>query len=39
MSLVIKGDGLKRKNEETKQDLSTLEKHLVELNEKKRKFS
>ena len=39
MALVIKGNGLKRKSEETKQDLSTLEKQLSELNEKKRKFS
>ena len=39
MALVIKGNGLKRKSEETKQDLSTLEKQLLELNEKKRKFS
>ena len=34
-----KGNGLKRKSEETKQDLITLEKQLLELNEKKRKFS
>ena len=39
MALVIKGNGLKRKSEETKQDLSTLEKQLRELNEKKRKLS
>ena len=39
MALVIKGNGLKRKSEETKRDLSTLEKQLPELNEKKRKFS
>ena len=38
MALVIKGNGLKRKSEETKQGL-TLEKQLSELNEKKRKFS
>ena len=38
MTLVIKGNGLKRKSEETKQGL-TLEKQLSELNEKKRKFS
>ena len=39
MALVIKGNGLKRKYEETKQDLSTLEKQLLELNEKKKKFT
>ena len=39
MALVIKGNGLKRKSEQTKQDLSTLEKQLSELNKKKRKFS
>ena len=39
MALVIKGNGLKRKSEETKQDLSTLKKQLSELNEKNRKFS
>ena len=39
MASVIKGNGLKKKSEETKQDLSTLEKLLSELNEKKRKFS
>ena len=39
MVSVIKVNGLKRKSEETKQDLSTLEKQLPELNEKKRKFS
>ena len=38
MALVIKANGLNRKSEETKQDLSTLEKQLSELNEKKRKF-
>ena len=36
MALVIKGNGLKRKSEETKQDLSTLEKQLWELIEKRR---
>ena len=39
MALVIKGNGLRRKSEETKQDLSTLKKQLRDLNEKKRKFS
>ena len=39
MTLVIKGNGLKRKSGETKQDLSNLKKKLSELNEKKRKFS
>ena len=39
VALVIKGNGLRRKSEETKQDLSTLEKQLLELNEKKKKFS
>ena len=39
MTSVIKGNGLTRKSEETKQDLSTLEKQLSELNENKRKFS
>ena len=39
MALFIKNNGLKKKSEETKQDLSTLEKLLSELNEKKRKFS
>ena len=39
MVSVIKGNGLKRKIVETKQDSSTLEKQLPELNEKKRKFS
>ena len=39
MAAVIKGCELERKSEETKQDLSTLEKHFLELNEKKRKFS
>ena len=34
----IKGNGLNRKSEETKQDLRTLEKQLRELNEKKRKL-
>ena len=38
-TLVIKGNALKRKREETKQDLSALEKQLLELNEKKRKLS
>ena len=38
-TLVIKGNALKRKSEETKQDLSALEKQLLELNEKKRKLS
>ena len=36
MHLVIKSNVLKRKSEETKQDLSNLEKQLSELNEKKR---
>ena len=35
MALVIKGNGLKMKSEETKQDLSTLEKRLSQLNEKR----
>ena len=39
MALVIKGNELKRKSEETKQDLSALEKQLSELDEKKRKLS
>ena len=39
MALVNKGNSLKRKSEESKQDLSTLEKQLSEVNEKKRKFS
>ena len=39
MALVVKGNGLRRKSEETKQDLSTLKKQLWDLNEKKRKFS
>ena len=38
IALGIKGNGLKRKSEETKQDLRTLEKQLWELNEKKRKL-
>ena len=38
MTLVIKGNGLKRKSGETKQDVSNFKK-LSELNEKKRKFS
>ena len=38
MALVIKCNGLKRKSEETKQDLSTIKKQLSELNEKKKKF-
>ena len=38
MALVIKGKGLKRKSEKTKQDLID-EKQLSELNKKKRKFS
>ena len=38
IALGIKGNGLKRKSEETKQDLRTLEKQLRELNEKKRKL-
>ena len=38
MALVIKGNGLKRKSEKTKQDLID-EKQLSELNKKKRKFS
>ena len=39
MTLVIKGNGLKRKSGETKQDVSNFKKKLSELNEKKRKFS
>ena len=39
MALVIKVNGLKKKSEETKLDLTTLEKQLSEVNEKKRKFS
>ena len=39
MALVSKSNGMKRKSEETKQNLSTLEKKLSELNEKKRKLS
>ena len=35
MALVIKGNGLKMKSEETKRDLSTLEKRLSQLNEKR----
>ena len=38
IALGIKGNGLKRKSEETKQDLRTLEKQLWELNERKRKL-
>ena len=38
IALGIKGNGLKRKSEETKQDLRTLEKQLWELNKKKRKL-
>ena len=39
MTLVIKGNGLKRKSGETKQDVSNFKKKLSELNEKKKKFS
>ena len=39
MALVIKSNELKRKYEETKQDLSTVKKQLSELNEKKKKFT
>ena len=39
MALFIKNNGLKKKSEETKQDLSTLEKQLWGLNEMKTKFS
>ena len=39
VALVIKGNGPKRKFEETKRDLSTLEKQLSEMNEKKKKLS
>ena len=39
MLLVIKVNGLTKKSEEIKEDLSTPEKLLLELNEKKRKLS
>ena len=39
MTLVIKSNRPKTKSEETKQELSTLEKQLSELNEKKKKLS
>ena len=39
MALVVTSTGLKRKSEQTKQDLSILEKQLLELNEKKRILS
>ena len=39
MTLVIKGNRLKTKSEETKQELSTFKKQLSELNEKKKKLS
>ena len=39
MNLGIKDNELKRKIEENKQDLGIVKRQLLELNEKKRKFS
>ena len=39
LALAVTGTRPKKKSEETKQDLSTLEKQLLELNGKKRKLS
>ena len=39
MSLLIKGNGLKRKSEKTKEEIASIEEDIVILQEKKRKLT